>query len=253
MPARAASACNVQGWPGSACMALIAAPICLSARAKSHPTPPSRPFRQMQPQGLHQHHMGEVLDDQEAARLPLAQLLHHPLHGPAQRGPVRFLPDMDDGRQHPQQDAGMIAVEGEAAADEEEIPAAIPGDDAAAARGGKYGAGLDRRQAQVACQAERPPARQQEAIPRLQPHRLRHALDGQPALAGNHGAAFDAFLLVGELDRPVSRRIEAGGHVVARFQQRQDVGERIHGPFRTIAKVIRISQHRSSSPNLLAW
>jgi hypothetical protein len=50
----------------------------------------SRSFRHMQPQGLNQHHVGEVLRDQKAARLPLAQLLHHPLHRPAQRRPAVF-------------------------------------------------------------------------------------------------------------------------------------------------------------------
>jgi hypothetical protein len=45
----------------------------------------SQPFRQMQPQGLSQHHVGEVLCHQKAARLPLAQPLHHPLQKPAQR------------------------------------------------------------------------------------------------------------------------------------------------------------------------
>jgi hypothetical protein len=42
-----------------------------------------QPFRQMRPKGLDQHHLGEMLQDQMAARLRLAQLLHHPLHGPA--------------------------------------------------------------------------------------------------------------------------------------------------------------------------
>ena len=127
MPARSASACKVQRCAGSPCMALIAAPICLSARAKSQPTCRLSALRQMQPQGLDQHHMGEMLDDQEAARLPLAQLLHHPLDGPAQCCLVAAPAQMHDGWQHPQQDAGMIAGQGEAAADEQEFPAAIVG------------------------------------------------------------------------------------------------------------------------------
>jgi hypothetical protein len=43
MPARSASSCNVQRCAGSLCMEFIAAPICLSARAKSYPTPLFRP------------------------------------------------------------------------------------------------------------------------------------------------------------------------------------------------------------------
>ena len=131
MPARSASSCNVQRCAGSSCMALIAAPICLSASAKSQPTPPCEPFRQMQPQRLDQHHVGEMLRDQKAARLRLAQLLPHPLQRPAQRRLVRFLPDMHDRRQHPQQDVGMIAGKGEVAADNEAIAAAIDAGDAA--------------------------------------------------------------------------------------------------------------------------
>jgi hypothetical protein len=42
----------------------------------------------MQPPGLNQHHGGEVLRDQKAAWLRLAQFLPHPLQRPAQRRPV---------------------------------------------------------------------------------------------------------------------------------------------------------------------
>jgi hypothetical protein len=97
----------------------------LICQGEEPPNATSQPFRQVQTQGLNQHHVGEVLYDQKAARLPLAQLLHHPLHGPAQRSLVRFFPDMHDGRQHPQQDAGMIGGKGEAATDKKEISAAI--------------------------------------------------------------------------------------------------------------------------------
>ena len=39
MPARAASSCNVHRYAVSSCMAFIAVLICLSASAKSQPTP----------------------------------------------------------------------------------------------------------------------------------------------------------------------------------------------------------------------
>jgi hypothetical protein len=60
----------------------------------------------MQPQGLNQHHVGELLRDQEGARLRIPQVLHHPFQRPAQRRFVRFLSDMHNGRQDTQQDAG---------------------------------------------------------------------------------------------------------------------------------------------------
>src|SRR5271155_4634113 len=81
MPARPANSCTVQRCAGSSCIEAIAALICLSARAKSHPTPPLNPSARCS-RSLNQQHMGEVLSDQNAARPWLAQLLHHPLEAP---------------------------------------------------------------------------------------------------------------------------------------------------------------------------
>ena len=39
-----------------------------------------------------------------------------------------------------------------------------------------------------------------EQISGLQPHKVGNALNGQPAFAGNHGVAFDEFMLGGKLD-----------------------------------------------------
>jgi hypothetical protein len=66
-------------------------------------------FRKMPPQDLNQYHGGTLLCDDKAAWLRLAQLLPHTLQTPAQHHLVRFFADMDDGRQHPQQDAGARA------------------------------------------------------------------------------------------------------------------------------------------------
>ena len=77
-----------------------------------------------------------------------------------------------------------------------------------------------RRQCQVACKAERPAQRQQEAISCLQTHRFGDILDGKPALARNHCITLDAFML-GELDRPVPTDIEATAHRVVWFQERK--------------------------------
>jgi hypothetical protein len=56
-------------------------------------------FRQVQPQILNQQHVGKVLSDQDAARLWLAQLLHHLLETPTQGSLVGLFADMDDRRQ----------------------------------------------------------------------------------------------------------------------------------------------------------
>ena len=125
MPARSASSCNVQRCAGSSCMAVDRRAHLFIRQGEKPPDAAFQPFRQMQPQGLNQHHVGEVLGHQKAARLRLAQLLRHPLERPAQRRLVRFFPDMHNGRQHPQQDPGMTASEGEVAAGNKAIPAAI--------------------------------------------------------------------------------------------------------------------------------
>ena len=103
---------------------------------------------------------------------------------PAQRRLVRVFPDMRDRRQHRQQDAGMIAGQGEVPADDRRnrrrrCSTAMP----PLRGGGKDRACVDGRQGQIAGKAERPPARQQEAVPGVQAHRVGNALHGQPALA----------------------------------------------------------------------
>ncbi len=93
---------------------------------------------------------------------------------------------------------GVIAGQGEEATGHKEIPAIAP-DDAAIPRRRKIGLGVDRRQCQVACQAEWPLPRRREAMARLQAHRAGNALDPEPALARDHGLEFDAFV-PGELE-----------------------------------------------------
>ena len=147
------------------------------------------------------------------------QFLHHPLDRPAQRQLIRFVLDMHDGREHSQQDAGMISGKAEVAADTGDISSPVPGGDATIQRPGMHRPEVDRRQGQVACEAERPSQRQQEAISGLQVHRFGNPLHGKPALAGNDCIALDAFML-GELERPFSTNIEATTHRVVGFQKR---------------------------------
>jgi hypothetical protein len=138
-------------------MELIAALICLSASAKSHPTPPLNPSARC---SLNQHHVGKLLRHQKAARQRIAQLLPHPLQRPAQRRLVRFFLEMHNGRQHAQQDAGMAAGECEVPADNKAIPSAIQRVNAATLPPRKNRHGVNRRQAQVGCKAEGSSARQ---------------------------------------------------------------------------------------------
>jgi hypothetical protein len=56
----------------------------LVAKGEEPPNTCSRPLCQVHTQSLNQHHVGEVLCDQRAAWLCLAQLAHHQLDRPAQ-------------------------------------------------------------------------------------------------------------------------------------------------------------------------
>jgi len=72
----------------------------------------------------------------------------------------------------PTLDNGMIASQGEVRTDNKAISAAVERGDSSILRGRKESGGVNRRQAQLAGQTERPPSRQQEAVSRLQLHRV---------------------------------------------------------------------------------
>ena len=184
-----------------------------------------------------------MLRHQHAARLRLAQLLLHAFQRPAHRRTVRFRTDVHHRRQHPQQDAGMVAIQREVAADRGERAAAVEHGDAAGGAHGKDRAGIDRRKAQVAGEAERPAVGQQEAVPRAEPHRVRYPIHRQPAFAGRHRVALDA-VAHAEADRPGCAGVETADHVAARPQQRQHVRQRVHGLF---------LDDREGEPDPTAW
>ncbi len=61
----------------------------------------------MQPEGFHQHRVGNLLCDQAPSRLRIAHLAQHPFHRPAQRLALRLVLQHDDGRQNIEQKAGI--------------------------------------------------------------------------------------------------------------------------------------------------
>jgi len=130
---------------------------------------------------------------------------------------------MNDGRQQSQQQAGVMAADGETAAGEKKIAAAVERDDAADPRWRKDRSGLDGGQGQVAREAERPAAGHQETIPRPHEHRIVNAFHRQPALAGHYRVALDALTQVGEPHRPFAARIETSRYVAPGLQQRKDI------------------------------
>lgn len=79
----------------------------------------------MQTQGLNQHHVGELLYDQETSGPRITQLLPHPLQTPAYRCLVRFFPDVHYVGQFRQQNIGMRTAKNEVPSDKQAIPATI--------------------------------------------------------------------------------------------------------------------------------
>jgi hypothetical protein len=175
----------------------------------------SQAFREMQPQRLKQHQMGEVLGHQKAAWLAFAQFLPHPLQRPAHRRLVRFFPDMHDRRQYSEQHAGVRAGERKMTPNNKTTAAVDVGDAADPARRGENREGLNRGRRQIGRQAERPASRQQKAVARLEQHRLGHPFDRKPYLTGDDGVAFDSTVPT-ELEGEVSTNIKAAGDIAPR-------------------------------------
>ena len=172
----------------------------------------------MQAQSLNHHHVGELLCDEETARLRIAQFLPHPLQRPAHRRLLRFFADMHDRRQFRQKNIGMLTGKGEVPADKQAIPAAIARGDTTIQRERKNRPGIRRGQCQVTCKAGSKATRQEKTISRRKPHRLGNTFHGEPALAGDDRIAFDACMLW-EFDSEVSTQIKTTGPVSTRFQQ----------------------------------
>ena len=113
-----------------------------------------------------------------------------------------------------------LPLEAEVSSDAGDVSSSIPDGDAPVQRPLIHRPEVDRRQGEVARQAKRPPQWEEEAIARLEVHRLGNALHDKPALAGDNRIALDAVVL-GELERPVPAHIEAAAHRVLWFQERQ--------------------------------
>jgi hypothetical protein len=203
----------------------------------------------MQAEGLDEHHVGELLGYEKAAGLALAELAHHAFEGPAHGCLVGLAADVDDGREDAEEDAGVLAGEGEMAADAEALSAAVVGADAAVEGEGEEGEGVDGGEGEVAGEAEGAAGGEKEAVSGFEANGVGDIVDYEPALAGDEGVALDALMLA-ETDGPGAGGVEATDHVGAGLEEGEYVGEWVHGCLlcaacRTIAKVIRTVQHRS--------
>ena len=172
---------------------------------------------------LHQHDVSEMLRDQRAARSPVAELRGQLVERPAQNGGLRGgATDVHDRRQCAEQDRSMIAGEGKATADKEEIPAAVAGRDPVFRHRAEERLGVHGRQRRVRGEHERAALRQEEAVSLLDVVAFRFALNRNPARSAHDRIEFDA-VGGGEAERPVAARIQPRGDVAPRLQQGKDV------------------------------
>ena len=86
---------------------------------------------------------------------------------------------------------------------------------------------VNRLEREVGGEPERKPTREQKAVPGVEQHRLWHAFDDQPALAGEHGVALDS-LMFRKVDGHVAQHRKTAGDVNLRLHQGKNLGERVH-------------------------
>ena len=145
-------------------------------------------LRQVQPQRFDQQRLREVLGDQRAAGLRLAQFAHQPLDRPAQSGLVGFGADVNDRRQHAEKPLRMHALEAEIAAHPGDVAAAVEHRRLAGGNRGEETEGVGRRGVGRAVKPIALAARQQHEIAGGEPHRLA-PVQGEPARARLEGVA----------------------------------------------------------------
>ena len=72
----------------------------------------------MKAEGLHKHHVGELLRDERAAGLRIMQLFFHTIEGPAHGRAVRLFTDMNDRRKRLEEHVCVGASKDEVTTDE---------------------------------------------------------------------------------------------------------------------------------------
>jgi hypothetical protein len=131
-----------------------------------------------------------------------------------------FFFDVDDRREHREQDVGVVPLEAEVTPGAGDVSSAVPDGNGPIQRPLMHRLEVDRRQGEVARQAKGPPQRNEEAIASIDLHRLGNALHDEQALAGYVRVALNAVVL-GELEGPVPAHVEAAEHRVLGFQERE--------------------------------
>lgn len=182
---------------------------------------------EVEAKGLDEHHVGELLGDEGAAGLGVAELLFHALEGPAHGGLVGLFADVDDGRESVQKDVGVGAGEEEVAAGDGVLGGVVEGSGVGLV-GFEKDAEVDGPEGEVGGEGEGEAAGEEEAVAGVEAHGVGDGVDREPALAGEDGIALDA-LMLGKLDGEVGVQTEAAGDVALGFEQGQDFGEGIHG------------------------
>jgi hypothetical protein len=175
----------------------------------------------------HEHRVRAVVRDQRSTRLRVAQLIQHALDRAAHHALLGIGLDVDETRQHVEQQLG-IALEREVAAEDEHVVARREHANAVGRQMGEQHAGIFRARAEIAAQLEPAAVRQHQAVARRELHRLLHAVDHAPTRAFGDDVTLDAFVRL-ELKRPSATAAQRARVVAANFDERQHVRQRIHG------------------------
>ena len=182
---------------------------------------------EVEAQGLDEHHVGELLGDERAAGLGVAEFVAHAFEGPAHGGFVGLALDVDDGGQRLQKQLGVAAGEGEEASGHVARAFGELGDLVGLVEAFEYEGVVDGLECEVCGEVEGEAARKDKAIAGFEADGAGDGLYDQPTGSGEHGIALDA-LVFGEVDGKVAGHGEATGGEALGLEQGEDFGERIH-------------------------
>jgi hypothetical protein len=184
-------------------------------------------FGEVQAQGVDKHHGDEMLGDESAAGLRVAEFLHEAFEGEAHGGLIGRGADVNDGGKGLEEDVGVGTGELEAAANAKAATATVDAADGTLEGEIEEGVGVGGRKGEVAGEDEGTAEGEDETVSAGEADGFGNAIDGEPAVAGDEGVALDS-LGWREADGPVATHVKAAAHVVAEFKEREDVREGIH-------------------------
>ena len=177
---------------------------------------------EVKPQRLYEQQRRELLRDDDAARLRLAELLTHSLDDPVEHRLVGFVANVHERRQHAEEHVRLVPRERELAAHAEEMAAALEHRDAPVVAPVVGRRGIDRRDRKIARDAKRPSARKQHAVAGRDRYGVGHSIDREPAVAGDHRVEADS-VEGRKREGPVAPIVEPAGPIGLHAKEREHV------------------------------